>query len=94
GAGYTNTDYTFTDETDMVDVWHLYIHAKDKFPEAFDLGQLIDTRERRRIVGDFTLTILDQASGRRFPDTIAQAAASYDTHGDIVDPYLLLLQPR
>ncbi len=94
GAGYTNTDYTFTDETDMVDVWHLYIHAKDKFPEAFDLGQLIDTRERRRIVGDFTLTILDQASGRRFPDTIAQAAASYDTHGYIVDPYLLLQHPR
>jgi hypothetical protein len=93
GATYTNTDYTFTDETDMVDVWHLFVYAREKFQDAFDLGQLIDTRERRQIVGDFTITIRDQISERTFPDTIAKAASNYDTHGYIVAPYLLLRHP-
>ena len=34
---------------------NLFVYAKEKFSKAFDLGQLVDTRERRRIVGDFTL---------------------------------------
>lgn len=93
GATYTNTDYTYTDETDLVDVWHLLVYAKHKFPGAFDLGQLIDTRERRRIVGDCTLTVFDQLTQRTFPDSIALAIAGYDTHGYIVDPNLLLRHP-
>ncbi|NLS95501.1 MAG: FAD-dependent oxidoreductase [Planctomycetaceae bacterium] len=93
GAAYTNTDYTYTDETDLVDVWHLFVYAREKFQDAFDLGQLVDTRERRQIVGDFTITILDQISGRTFPDTITKAYTSYDTHGYIIDPYLLLRHP-
>jgi len=93
GATYTNTDYTYTDETDLVDVWHLLVYAKDKYRGAFDLGQLVDTRERRRIRGDYTLTILDQVSERTFGDSIAKALTSYDTHGYIVDPYLLLRHP-
>ncbi len=35
----------------MVDVWHVFVYSKQKYPEAFDQGQLVDTRERRRIVG-------------------------------------------
>ena len=62
-----------TDETDMVDVWHLFVYAKDKYRDAFDLGQLIDTRERRRIVGDFTITILDQIAGAHLPRHDRQA---------------------
>jgi hypothetical protein len=93
GASYTNTDYTYTDETDLVDVWHLLVYAKEKFSHAFDLGQLVDTRERRRIVGDFTLTVLDQMSGRTYPDTIAKAMAGYDTHGYIIEPCFLLRHP-
>lgn len=93
GASYTNTDYAYTDETDLLDVWHLYVYAKERFQGAFDLGQLVDTRERRRIVGEYTLTILDQITDRTFPDTIAKALTSYDTHGYIIDPYLLLRHP-
>ena len=93
GATYTNTDYTYTDETDMVDVWHLFVYAKDKFAGAFDLGQLIDTRQRRQIVGDYTLRYVDQVAGRTFPDSIALCSAGYDTHGYIIDPCLLLRHP-
>ena len=93
GDAYVNTDYTLTDETDMVDVWHLMVFAKEKFHSAFDLGQLVDTRERRRIVGDYTLTVFDFLTHRTFPDSIAFASSGYDTHGYVVDPALLVRHP-
>lgn len=93
GATYTNTDYTYTDETDIVDVWHLLVYAKQKYAAAFDLGQLVDTRERRRIVGDFTVTLLDQMAGRTYPDTIVYAMTNYDTHGYTVSPHSQLKHP-
>jgi hypothetical protein len=94
GATYANTDFTITDETDMVDVWQLFVSAKDKYAGAFDQGQLIDTRERRRIVGDFTLTLLDEINERKYPDTLFVAFSNFDTHGYTVDPYLLLEHPE
>jgi hypothetical protein len=94
GAAGANTDYTITDETDLVDVWQLFVYAKDKYPKAFDQGKLIDTRERRRIVGDYTLTILDEINTRTWPDTIAVSYSNFDTHGYTIDPYLLLEHPE
>ena len=97
GASYRNTDFTITDETDMVDVTSLFVYAKRKYPEnAFDQGQLIDTRERRRIVGEVTLDILDMVNGRTFPDSIVMSKTNYDSHGYTVDPYLAvqMLQAR
>ena len=93
GASYTNTDFTIVDETDMVDIWHVFVYSKQKYPDAFDQGQLIDTRERRRVVGDFYMTILDQMVGRTYPDTICQAYSDFDSHGFTVDPYLMLETP-
>lgn len=93
GGSYANTDFTITDETDMLDVWHVFVYAKAKYAEAFDQGQLIDTRERRRIVGDFTMTILDQVNNRTYPDTICVARSNFDSHGYTVDPYLELEHP-
>lgn len=93
GAAYANTDYLYTDETDLIDVWHAFLYARNRYRGAFDLGQLVDTRERRRIVGDFTVTILDQVAGRTYPDTIVQARTGYDTHGPTVAPLLLLRHP-
>ena len=94
GISYFNTDFTMTDETDMVDVWQLFVYAKTMYKNRFDLGQIIDTRERRRIVGDFTVTLLDQVNNRTFPDSIVKNSAPFDTHGYTVDPYLQLRDPR
>ncbi|MDD4097180.1 MAG: FAD-dependent oxidoreductase, partial [Lentisphaeria bacterium] len=69
GASYINTDWTYVDEMDMVDVTTSLIAAKRKFRGCYDLCQLIDTRERRRVVGDYTLDPLDIINQRRFPDT-------------------------
>lgn len=94
GSGYTNTDFTITDETDAVDTWHMLVYAKGKYSTQFDMGQLIDSRERRRIVGDFEMSILDQMLERTYPDTIALAYSNFDTHGYTVDPYFLLEHPE
>ncbi|HNR99655.1 MAG TPA: FAD-dependent oxidoreductase [Planctomycetota bacterium] len=93
GAGYTNTDFTIVDETDALDVWHVLVYAKILAGDAFDLGSLIDTRERRRIAGEATLTILDQLNRRTFPDTIVATYSDFDTHGYTVDPYFTLSHP-
>lgn len=94
GGTYNNTDFTITDETDMVDVWQLLVYSKGKYPDAFDHGRLIDTRERRRIVGDLTITLQDQVNGRTYPDTVVRAWSNFDSHGYTIDPYLLLQHPQ
>lgn len=93
GARYTNTDWTFIDDTDVVDVWHAFVVAKKKYQGAYDLGQLIDTRERRRIVGDFVLSPLDVYLGRTFADTIVLASSNFDTHGFTLHPMFMIRPP-
>ncbi|HAK95196.1 MAG TPA: hypothetical protein DCM87_09390 [Planctomycetes bacterium] len=93
GASYTNTDFTIVDETDALDVWHVLVYAKLMAGDAFDMGSLLDTRERRRIAGEVTLTILDQINNRTFPDTIVETYSDFDTHGYTVDPYFTLQHP-
>jgi hypothetical protein len=94
GARGANTDFTIVDETDAVDVWHVFIYSKDKYPNVFDQGKLLDTRERRRIVGDFVMNLLDQLNHRTYPDTVSMAYSNFDTHGYTVDPYLELEHPE
>ncbi|WP_460168421.1 FAD-dependent oxidoreductase [Thermostilla marina] len=94
GASYTNTDFTIVDETDAMDIWRVFVYAKEKYANAFDQGQLIDTRERRRIVGEFTMRFIDQVLGRAYPDTIAVSYSNFDTHGYTVDPVLELEHPE
>ena len=89
GAGYTNSDYLLVDDSDMVDRWRAFLAARRE--GTYDTGKLIDTRERRRIVGDYVLSILDQASGRTFPDTVVFSESNYDSHGYPVHPYFALL---
>ena len=91
GATYINTDWTFIDESDMIDVWSAYVVAKDKYPGAYDLAQLIDTRERRRIVGDYILTPLDIVNQRTFPDTVGISnGGKLDKHGYTIHPFYLI----
>ncbi len=93
GAGYTNTDYTFIDDLDIIDVSSIFTIGREKFKSAWDLGQLPDTRERRRIVGDFIITPLDIWNHRTYPDTIVIARSNFDTHGFTVHPVFLIRQP-
>ncbi len=104
GSRYTNSDFALTDETDLLDIWHLLVYTKrttadyhsspsQKYSEAFDMAQLVDSRERRRVAGDFELSLADQLSGRTFNDTIAVGFSNFDSHGYAVDPLFLVVQP-
>ncbi len=94
GETYNNTDFTLVDESDMLDIWRMFVFSKRKYDKAFDHGRLIDTRERRRIVGDFTMDILDQMNERTHADTVCVAYSNFDTHGYTTDPYMILEHPE
>lgn len=90
---HINTDYTFVDDTDVFDIWRALVTAREKFQKAYDLGQLVDSRERRQIVGDAFLTPMDMMLGRTWPDTVVIARSNFDSHGYIVHELFLLRPP-
>jgi hypothetical protein len=93
GQGYRNTDYAFAVDHDVVDMWRFFIQSRRTFPGAYDSGALIDTRERRRIVGQVTVSPLDIYLQKRYSDTICLARSNFDTHGYTVHPLFLLEPP-
>jgi len=90
---YNNTDWTFINDSDMLDVWRAFVLAKDKFSEQYDIGKIPQTRERRRMIGDFTVGVLDVYNSRKYPDTISAHFSSFDTHGFTEDPFFSLKPP-
>jgi hypothetical protein len=90
---YHNSDHSFSDDTDIVDATSFLTSAKLKFKNDFDCGELIDSRERRQIVGDFSIRPVDILFERRFPDTVCVATSNFDSHGFTVDPVFMLVPP-
>ena len=93
GARYTNTDYAFIDDLDVLDAWQSFLAGRKKFADRYDLGQLIDSRERRQIVGDFFLSPMDVYLDRTFPDSVVRANSNFDSHGFTIHPMFLLRPP-
>jgi hypothetical protein len=91
---YNNSDWTFINDSDMLDVWRAMVVAKDKFEDQYDIGKIPQTRERRRMVGDFTVSVLDVYNGRTYPHTISLHKSSFDTHGFTEDPFFSLKPPE
>jgi hypothetical protein len=58
---------------------------------VYDVVPIIQNRERKRIIGDYILTYLDQVTERTFPDAIVISSSSYDSHGYPSSPYFALL---
>lgn len=90
---YNNTDYTFIDDADVRDVTRSFIAATAKFSDGYDVGKLPQTRERRRMVGDYTVTAMDMVNERHYEDTLSYHYSSFDTHGYTVDPYFIIKPP-
>lgn len=93
GQNYTNTDYDFVDDTQPEDVASAHVTARKKFQHAFDAGQLVDTRERRRVVGDVEVSPMDIRLKRVFPDSLVKARSNFDTHGFTVHPLFMIVPP-
>ena len=89
-----NSDWLFIDDTDILDVTRVYVQGKKKYPGLYDLGKIPQTRERRRMVGEYTVTVADIMLKRKFADTISYHVSSFDTHGATVDPYFTLSPPE
>lgn len=89
---YVNTDYLLVDESDMVDVHRALVGARlTMSAKGYDAGSFIQTRERRRVVGDHVMTYLDQIAGRTYGDSIVHSASDYDSHGYPSEPYFALI---
>ncbi|WP_269523484.1 FAD-dependent oxidoreductase [Coraliomargarita parva] len=93
GREYHNSDHGFSDDTDVVDATAFFVSSRLKFPDDFDSGELVDSRERRQIVGDLSVSAVDILFQRRFPDTICVATSNFDTHGFTVDPSFMVIPP-
>lgn len=92
--GFVNLDWAFVEESDLIDIWHALIIGKERFSKKYDLVHLIQTRERRRVVGDYILSPLDIVNQRTFSDTIMHAISGFDSHGFFVHPLFVLNPTR
>ncbi len=93
GTHSTNTDYFFVDDSDALDVTRAYVTARGLFGDKFDLARMIDSRERRQIVGEVALNPIDFLTARTFPDTIVVTESNFDTHGFTIHPIFLVHPP-
>ena len=92
GATYVNTDYLLVDESDVLDVWRAFVGVRMAgSATSYDMGTLIQNRERRRVVGDHVLSYLDQIAGRTYPDAIVLSGSDYDSHGYPSEIYFALI---
>ncbi|MEM9400022.1 MAG: FAD-dependent oxidoreductase [Verrucomicrobiota bacterium] len=90
-----NSAYAMIKDTDILDRTHFLLTARIngglRFKNPYDMGQLLDTRDRRRIVGDYTLTTQDILTHRSFPDTISHHRSNFDA-GALPDDLMFLIK--
>lgn len=91
---YNNTDWALIDDTDILDVSRIYIQGKVKYQGGYDIGKIPQTRERRRVIGEYIISVYDVINHRRYEDTISYHKSSFDTHGMTVDPFFTLNPPE
>ncbi|MBR1870440.1 MAG: FAD-dependent oxidoreductase [Kiritimatiellae bacterium] len=83
GDSYRNSDLGFLNTLDAGDISHFAKRARRGTPDAsWNLSNVIaGSRERRRIVGDFIVTELDEMRDRTYTDTVMHGESNYDMHG-------------
>jgi thioredoxin reductase len=82
GAGGHNNDYAFVDDSDASDLCFFGLRARSMTEGGWDVSQLVNSRERRRVLGVYQVTVFDYLTGRTFPDTVTQHKSRFDLHGD------------
>ena len=85
GASYINSDWGYVNDSDAFDLWLFGLRGRLGAGRVWDISQVVETRERRHIVGAGTVTPLDVLNNRTFPDTIVQGRSDFDSHGPSVD---------
>ena len=91
GSACINSDIGFVDETDAADLCFFALRSRLNLPDrVWNQSSLVDSRERRRIVGDFRITPIDLLLNRRYPDVVCSARSSFDTHGQTSHPVFFI----
>lgn len=85
GWRYVNSDWGYVNDNNVTDAWLFGLRARRGGKGAWDVSQLLATRERRRMVGDYIVQPLDVYNERKFRDVIAQGRTDFDTHGPTID---------
>lgn len=81
GSGGHNNDFSFVDDTDASDMSFFGLRTRSMTEAGWDVAQLVNSRERRRLVGVFQVSALDFYTARTYPDTIVQHRSRFDLHG-------------
>jgi flavin-dependent dehydrogenase len=94
GASYINSDFGYANDCDAGDLWLFGVRGRARCDaNSWDVSQLVQSRERQRIVGDATVTPLDILNKRTFPDTVVQARSNFDSHGYTIADICYLAGP-
>ena len=94
GRSYLNLDWAFINDCDAEDLWYLSLRGRNTYEntqEFWDQSQVIDSRERRRLVGLYRVTPQDVMLKRTYPDIVCITRSNFDTHGQTVDPQFLII---
>ena len=87
GHGATNSDFGLVNDSDALDLWLFGMRARAGSSTAWDIQQMVDSRERRRIVSDYAVQGCDVVAGRTFRDTVVLAWSKQDGHGYFSDEF-------
>ena len=94
GDSYNNTDVGFVNDTDVADVFFFARRAHASMAgTGWDAGQNPASRERRRLVGVFTVSPIDILNSRTYPDTIVRPSSNFDSHGFTVHDLFFIVDP-
>ncbi len=93
GASYINSDFGYVNDCDAVDLWLFGVRGRAGAGRVWDVSQVVESRERQRIVGDCQVTPLDIVNERTFPDTVTQARSNFDSHGYSVADICYVSEP-
>ena len=94
GSSYTNTDVGFLDDTDAADLCFFALRSRYSMREGiWDQAQVINSRERRRLIGAFYMSPLDVVNERTYPDVVVQPFSNFDSHGHTVHEQFFIEDP-
>ncbi len=94
GASYTNTDIGFVDDTDAADMFFFALRSRMNMRDGiWDQAQVVNSRERRRLIGAFYMSPLDVANNRTYPDVVVQTRSNFDSHGHTVHEQFFIEDP-
>ena len=93
GASYINSDFGYVNDCDAADLWLFGVRGRAGAGKVWDVSQIVESRERQRIVGDCWVTPLDILNERTFPDTVVQSRSNFDSHGYSVADICYVSEP-